>query len=114
MRGIRDEYGLNMTCGASNVSFGMPGRARRSTAPSWPMAMTAGLTSAIMDTRTAADRRGGQGRRPAARPRRVGDGVDRAPPRAAGRGQAAAVDVTDADAPELADLPLEEIAGARA
>src|SRR6476659_9668606 len=26
MRGIRDKHGLNMTCGSSNVSFGMPGR----------------------------------------------------------------------------------------
>ena len=51
MRRIRDEFGLNMTCGASNVSFGMPGRHTLNAA--WlPMAMTAGLTSAIMDTRT--------------------------------------------------------------
>jgi 5-methyltetrahydrofolate--homocysteine methyltransferase len=51
MRRIRDEYGLNMTCGASNVSFGMPGRHALGAA-FLPMAMTAGLTSAIMDTRT--------------------------------------------------------------
>jgi 5-methyltetrahydrofolate--homocysteine methyltransferase len=51
MRRIRDEYGLNMTCGASNVSFGMPGRHALG-ATFLPMAMTAGLTSAIMDTRT--------------------------------------------------------------
>lgn len=51
MRQIRDQYGLNMTCGASNVSFGMPDR--HTLGASWlPMAMTAGLTSAIMDTRT--------------------------------------------------------------
>ena len=51
MRRIRDEYGLNMTCGASNVSFGMPER-HALNATFLLMAMTAGLTSAIMDTRT--------------------------------------------------------------
>lgn len=51
MRRIRDEFGVNMTCGASNVSFGMPGR--HTLNGTWlPMAMTSGLTSAIMDTRT--------------------------------------------------------------
>ena len=51
MRRIREQFGLNMTCGASNVSFGMPDRHTLNAA--WlPMAMTAGLTSAIMDTRT--------------------------------------------------------------
>ncbi len=53
MRRIRDDYGLNMTCGASNVSFGMPGRHVLGGA-FLSMAMTAGLTSAIMDTRTPA------------------------------------------------------------
>jgi 5-methyltetrahydrofolate--homocysteine methyltransferase len=51
MRRIRAVHGLNMTCGASNVSFGMPDRATLGAA-FLPMAMTAGLTSAIMDTRT--------------------------------------------------------------
>jgi 5-methyltetrahydrofolate--homocysteine methyltransferase len=51
MRRIRDVHGLNMTCGASNVSFGMPDRHTLGAA-FLPMAMTAGLTSAIMDTRT--------------------------------------------------------------
>lgn len=50
MRRIRDAFGLNMTCGASNVSFGMPGRHALGAA-FLPMAMTAGLTSAIMDAR---------------------------------------------------------------
>jgi 5-methyltetrahydrofolate--homocysteine methyltransferase len=51
MRRIRDVHGLNMTCGASNTSFGMPDR--HTLGAAWlPMAMTAGLTSAIMDTRT--------------------------------------------------------------
>jgi 5-methyltetrahydrofolate--homocysteine methyltransferase len=48
---IRAEFGLNMTLGASNVSFGMPDRHTLGAA-FLPMAMTAGLTSAIMDTRT--------------------------------------------------------------
>jgi 5-methyltetrahydrofolate--homocysteine methyltransferase len=51
MRQIRDQHGVNMTCGASNVSFGMPDR--HTLGAAWlPMAMTAGLTCAIMDTRT--------------------------------------------------------------
>ncbi|MEZ5094809.1 MAG: dihydropteroate synthase [Nocardioides sp.] len=53
MRRVRDEYGLNMTCGASNVSFGMP--ERHALNATWlPMAMMMGLTCAIMDTRTPA------------------------------------------------------------
>ena len=40
-----------MTLGASNVSFGMPGRHTLGAA-FLPMAMTAGLTSAIMDARS--------------------------------------------------------------
>lgn len=48
---IRQEFGVNMTCGASNVSFGMPDRHTLGAA-FLPMAMHAGLTSAIMDTRT--------------------------------------------------------------
>ena len=40
-----------MTLGASNVSFGMPGR-HTINATFLPMAMTVGLTSAIMDART--------------------------------------------------------------
>ena len=51
MSRIRDEFGVNMTCGASNVSFGMPSRHALG-ATFLPMAMLAGLTSAIMDTRT--------------------------------------------------------------
>jgi len=51
MRRIRDEHGLNMTCGASNVSFGMPDRHTLGAA-FLPMAMVSGLTSAIMDVRT--------------------------------------------------------------
>jgi 5-methyltetrahydrofolate--homocysteine methyltransferase len=48
---IRDELGVNMTLGASNVSFGMPDRHTLSAA-FLPMAMRAGLTSAIMDARS--------------------------------------------------------------
>ena len=51
IRLIRDTYGLNMTLGASNVSFGMPDR-HTINAVFIPMAMTVGLTSAIMDSRT--------------------------------------------------------------
>ena len=43
--------GVNMTLGAGNVSFGMPGRPALGSS-FLPMAMMAGLTSAIMDSRT--------------------------------------------------------------
>jgi 5-methyltetrahydrofolate--homocysteine methyltransferase len=48
---IRAEFGLNMTLGASNVSFGMPGRPALGAA-FLSMAMRSGLTSAVMDVRT--------------------------------------------------------------
>jgi 5-methyltetrahydrofolate--homocysteine methyltransferase len=48
---IKGELGVNMTLGASNVSFGMPQRHALGAA-FLPMAMAAGLTSAIMDART--------------------------------------------------------------
>ena len=48
---VREEFGLNMTLGASNVSFGMPDRAAIGSA-FLPMAITNGLTSAIMDARS--------------------------------------------------------------
>jgi 5-methyltetrahydrofolate--homocysteine methyltransferase len=48
---IRDELGVNMTLGASNVSFGMPDRASIGAA-FLPMAIANGLTSAIMDARS--------------------------------------------------------------
>jgi 5-methyltetrahydrofolate--homocysteine methyltransferase len=47
---IRDEFGVNMTLGASNVSFGMPDR-HAIAAAFLPIAMSHGLTSAIMDAR---------------------------------------------------------------
>ncbi len=51
MRRVRDEHGLYMTCGAANTSFGLPDR--HTLGAAWlPMAMTAGLTSAIMDARS--------------------------------------------------------------
>ena len=49
IRLIRDELGVNMCLGASNVSFGLPER-HVLNAAFLPMAMAAGLTSAIMST----------------------------------------------------------------
>jgi 5-methyltetrahydrofolate--homocysteine methyltransferase len=46
MRLIRDQLGNNMTCGASNVSFGLPDRPTVNAA-FLPLAMHAGLTCAI-------------------------------------------------------------------
>jgi 5-methyltetrahydrofolate--homocysteine methyltransferase len=48
---LHDEFGVNMTLGASNVSFGMPDRASIGAA-FLPMAIKAGLTSAIIDARS--------------------------------------------------------------
>ena len=48
---IKAEFGVNMTLGASNVSFGMPDR-HTIGATFLPMAISAGLTSAIMDARS--------------------------------------------------------------
>ena len=47
IRLIRDNLGVNMCLGASNVSFGLP-RRHELNAAFLPMAMAAGLTSAIM------------------------------------------------------------------
>ena len=49
IRLIRDNLGVNMCLGASNVSFGLP-RRHELNAAFLPMAMAAGLTSAIMST----------------------------------------------------------------
>ncbi len=49
MRLIRDELGVNMCVGASNVSFGLPDR-HTLNAAFLPIAMAAGLTAAIMST----------------------------------------------------------------
>jgi 5-methyltetrahydrofolate--homocysteine methyltransferase len=49
IRLMRDELGVNMCLGASNVSFGLPDRPHLNAA-FLPMAMAAGLTSAIMST----------------------------------------------------------------
>ena len=49
IRLIREHLGVNMSLGASNVSFGLPDR-HALNAAFLPMAMAAGLTSAIMNT----------------------------------------------------------------
>ena len=49
IRLIRDNLGVNMSLGASNVSFGLPDR-HALNAAFLPIAMEAGLTSAIMST----------------------------------------------------------------
>jgi len=48
---IKAEFGVNMTLGASNVSFGMPDRHTIASA-FLPIAISYGLTSAIMDARS--------------------------------------------------------------
>jgi 5-methyltetrahydrofolate--homocysteine methyltransferase len=54
---IRDELGNNMTCGASNVSFGLPDRPTVNAA-FLPVAMYAGLTCAITNPLIPEVRRG--------------------------------------------------------
>jgi 5-methyltetrahydrofolate--homocysteine methyltransferase len=48
VRKLRMELGVNTTCGASNISFGLPNRHGINNA-FLPMAMAAGMTSAIMN-----------------------------------------------------------------
>ena len=48
VRRLREELGVNTTCGASNISFGLPNRHGLGAA-FLPMAMGAGMTSAIMN-----------------------------------------------------------------
>lgn len=50
---IKEKYDLNMSIGGSNVSFGLPNR-HALNAAFIPMAIAAGLSSAIMDARTPA------------------------------------------------------------
>ncbi len=54
VRRLRDELGVNTTCGASNVSFGLPHR-HGINAAFLPMAICAGMTSAIMNPVRAAE-----------------------------------------------------------
>ncbi len=48
VRRLREELGVNTTCGASNISFGLPHRHGINSA-FLPMAIAAGMTSAIMN-----------------------------------------------------------------
>jgi 5-methyltetrahydrofolate--homocysteine methyltransferase len=50
LRLLREELGVNTTCGASNTSFGLPGRHTLGAA-FLAVAQSHGLTSAIMDAR---------------------------------------------------------------
>ncbi|WP_099827647.1 methyltetrahydrofolate cobalamin methyltransferase [Oceaniglobus indicus] len=54
IRRLRDELGVNTTCGASNISFGLPHR-HGINAAFLPMAITAGMTSAIMNPMRVAE-----------------------------------------------------------
>ena len=48
VRKLRDELGVNTTCGASNITFGLPHR-HGINAAFLPMAIASGMTSAIMN-----------------------------------------------------------------
>ena len=83
VRLIRDELGVNMTCGATNTSFGLPGR----------HTLGAAFLASRREPRTdqrdhgralSRVRRVGASDRLPARPRRVGRPLDRRPPGQAG------------------------------
>ena len=57
LRRLREELKVNTTCGASNFSFGLPNR-RGLAAAFMPMAIGAGMTSAIMNPLHAEDIQG--------------------------------------------------------
>jgi 5-methyltetrahydrofolate--homocysteine methyltransferase len=57
MQLVRDELGVNMICGASNISFGLPERSPINAA-FLAMAMPAGLTAAITDSTNPVIRQG--------------------------------------------------------
>ena len=61
VRRLRAELGVNTTCGASNVSFGLPAR-HMITGTFLSMAMGAGLTSAIMNPHAPRGEERGDGR----------------------------------------------------
>ena len=77
---IKDEFGVNMTLGASNVSFGMPDR-DAITAAFLPLAASARADQRDHGRPVAGGGDCREGRRPAARPGRLGRGVDRLLPR---------------------------------
>ena len=76
---IRDEFGLNMTLGASNTSFGLPGR-HALNAAFLADRLVRGPHERDHGRPDLPDRRRLPRRRPAARTRRVGYGLDRRAP----------------------------------
>ena len=62
IRRLREELKVNTTCGASNISFGLPNR-HHVTGTFLSMAIGAGMTSAIMNPLHAEVRSGRDGRR---------------------------------------------------
>ena len=76
---LREEFGVNMTLGASNVSFGMPDRGSIGAA-FLPMAIAAGLTSAIMDARSPQLVQAVKAADLLTQPRPLGRGLDRRAP----------------------------------
>ena len=77
VRRLREELGVNTTCGASNVSFGLPNRTGLNAA-FLPMAIASGMTSAITSPLHDGDAPGRQGGRRDDGQRRALRGVDRA------------------------------------
>ena len=109
MRRIRDEFGVNMTCGASNVSFGMPDRHTlgRRLAPDGDDRRPDQRDHGRPD---AADRRLGQGGRRVPQPRRLGHGLDRRAPGEAGRDRMTS---PGDEARASTEFSLEDVSAAR-
>jgi hypothetical protein len=84
IRLIRENLGVNMSLGASNVSFGLPDRHALNAGV--PADGDGGRADERDHEHGARRRRERPRRRPPARPRRVGRALDRRPPRAQGEG----------------------------
>ena len=84
VRLIREELGVNVSCGASNISFGMPDR-QGIDAAFLTMSAHGGHEHRDHEPAPRARAQRAARERPAARTRRVRFGLDRGPPRQVGR-----------------------------
>ncbi len=87
VRRLREELGVNTTCGASNISFGLPNR-HGINAAFLPMAIGAGMTSAIMNPDPPAGDGRDPRRQPADQQRSLGRRLDPGQQAPHGRGRA--------------------------
>ena len=111
VRLIRDELGVNMTCGASNTSFGLPGR--ETLGASVPRRRREPRPDERDHGRAlAGDRRRRPRDRLPARPRRVGRGLDRGVSQEAGGPRVVIDAVVDEMHPDRVRLVFQQADGA--